>query len=120
MADDTNQQQAPEGEGSGQPPIGDALASVMRMVFERGQSRAEALAADGRGRLELRQLRKDRDTMYQKLGREVRRLVEAGELEHPGIVRGIERIEGVESRIAEVEARHGALVPGASEGEEGA
>jgi len=105
------------GAGGAQAPIGDALASVMRMVFERGQTRAEALAADGRGRLELRQLRKDRDAMYRKLGREVRRLLEAGEIEHPGLLRGVERVDAVEARIAEAEARQGALVPGERAGE---
>lgn len=118
MADETEGGRAAgQGSGEGQPPISDALASVVRMVFERGQSRAGALAADGRGRLELRQLRKDRDVMYQKLGREVRRLLEAGEIDHPGVRRGVERIEGIESRIATVAARHGAMVP-ASEGPE--
>lgn len=118
MADETDKQTG-AGEGADQAPIGDALANVMRMVFERGQTRAEAIAADGRGRLELRQLKKDRDAMYRKLGREVRRLLEAGELDHPGIRRGVERIQGVEARIEAVAARHGALVPaeeGAAEG----
>ena len=110
----------PSGEtpaGSGQAPIGDALANVMRMVFERGQTRAEALAADGRGRLELRQLRKDRDAMYRKLGREVRRLLEAGEIDHPGLRRGVERVDAVEARIAESESRQGALTSTEGEGE---
>lgn len=110
MAEET---ETPEGAGEGrdstQEPIGDALASVMRMVFERGQSRAGALAADGRGRLELRQLKKDRDAMYRKLGREVRRLLEAGEIDHPGIRRGVERIVGVEDRIETMTARPDAV-----------
>ena len=110
MAEET---EPPEGAGEGadstQEPLGDALASVVRMVFERGQSRAGAFAADGRGRLELRQLKKDRDAMYRKLGREVRRLLEAGEIDHPGIRRGVERIVGVESRIETVAARQGAV-----------
>ena len=112
MADET-EQDATAGQGTAdrQAPIGDALASVMRMVFERGQNRAGALAADGRGRLELRQLKKDRDAMYRKLGREVRRLLEAGEIEHPGIRRGVERIDALESRIEAVMARDGAVVP---------
>ena len=105
------------GAGGAQAPLGDALASVMRMVFERGQTRAEALAADGRGRLELRQLRKDRDAMYRKLGREVRRLLEAGEIQHPGLLKGVERVDAVEARIAEAEARQGTLVPGERDGE---
>lgn len=119
MADDTEQAAtAGQGTGEGQAPIGDALANVMRMVFERGQNRAGALAADGRGRLELRQLKKDRDAMYRKLGREVRRLQEGGEIEHPGIRRGVERIEALELRIDAVAARHGVVTPAPDSDEE--
>ena len=45
MADETEQTAtAGQGTGEGQAPIGDALANVMRMVFERGQNRAGAWA----------------------------------------------------------------------------
>lgn len=108
--------------GAGQPPLGDALGNVLKLVLERGQSRVESVAQDGRLRLELRQLRKDRDAMYRKLGREVRRLLEAGELDHPGVARGVERISGLDERITVLEAQMPRLRPrggGAGEGEPG-
>lgn len=37
--------------------------------------------------------------MYSKLGRELRHLVEGGELDHPGLKRGVERIEELDQRI---------------------
>ena len=96
--------------------VAEALGQVMRMVFERGQSRAGALAADGRGRLELRQLRKDRDAMYRKLGREVRRLIEADEIGHPGLERGVERVVELEQKIAAAEAGAGRQTQSADDG----
>lgn len=54
--------------------------------------------------LHLRQLRLDRDRMYQKLGKEARLLMEGGELSHPGVARAVERIREIEARIEEQEA----------------
>jgi len=56
-----------------------------------------------RERLTLRQLRADRDRMYQKLGKEARHLHEAGELEHPGVARGVARIRELEKKISDLE-----------------
>ena len=66
-------------------------------------------ASDGRVRLELRQLKRDRAARYEKLGREVQALIDGNEVTHPGLVRGVDRIRDVEKRIAEVEARMGAM-----------
>ncbi|MCB9778378.1 MAG: hypothetical protein H6742_07440 [Alphaproteobacteria bacterium] len=84
--------------------LGSAVLSLARVLFRRGRKTAKRAAEGGRVRLDLRQLRRDRDVMYQKLGREVRTLIEGGELRHPGLERGIGRIEELEARIAEVEA----------------
>lgn len=84
--------------------LGSALLGLARVVFRQGRVRAKQAAATGRVRLDLRQLRRDRDVMYQKLGREVVHLQEGGELQHPGLARGVERIREIEARIAEVEA----------------
>jgi hypothetical protein len=95
--------------------VRDAFGGLMRAVLGRGKKEVERAAAEGRNRLELRTLRRDRELMYQKLGKEVRRLAEAGELSHPGVARGV-------SRIAELDARIGALEQGlpGPEPEEGA
>ena len=52
----------------------------------------EVLARRGRERIEIYQARRDLDRLYQKLGRECVRLVEAGEISHPGVIAGAERI----------------------------
>lgn len=86
------------------PALSDALAGLVRGVLTRSRSEVERLAADGRSRLELRQLRKDRRAMYAKLGKEVRSLIEAEEVQHPGLVRGVQRIEDLDARISAAEA----------------
>ena len=39
--------------------------------------------------------------MYEKLGREVEQLCAAGEIHHPGLLRGVERIRALENQIKE-------------------
>jgi hypothetical protein len=86
------------------PVFGDALAGLLRGVLSRSRNEVERLASDGRARLELRQLRKDRSRMYGKLGKEVRALLEAEEVSHPGLARGVERIRELDDRITKAEA----------------
>ena len=86
--------------------FGEALGGLLRVVFQRGKVEMERAAAEGRMRLELHQLRKDRTAMYAKLGREVRALHEGGELSHPGIARAVERIQELDGKISAAEARH--------------
>lgn len=83
--------------------LSEAVTSVLRVLVRRGRVEAERLASRGRVRLDLRQLRRDRDVMYAKLGREARTLVEGGEIDHPGLHRGVDRIREIDVRIEEVE-----------------
>ena len=110
--------QAPEGgAGGGRVPqsrhedgalaggsLTEVLGGLVGVLLKRGRAEMGKRAATGRVRLDLRMLRRDRDQMYQKLGREARALVEACEVEHPGLRRGVERIEELETRMAKVEA----------------
>jgi hypothetical protein len=100
--------------------LADAMGGLLRVLFSRGKVEVERAAATGRVRLELRQLRRDRDIMYQKLGRELRALVEAGEVTHPGLVRGVARLDEMDANVRAVEAKAavGGVVdaPAASDG----
>jgi hypothetical protein len=84
-------------------PLAEMFADLFGKLWRRGRVEMEKAARKGRERLTLRQLRGDRDRMYQKLGKETRQLLEAGELEHPGIRRGVERIRELEARLLEAE-----------------
>ncbi len=83
--------------------LSDAVASLLRIAAERGRRRLGRAATQGRARMELRQLRRDRSRMVEKLGSEVIRLVEGGEISHPGLLRGVERIREQDARIEEAE-----------------
>ncbi|MDP6933357.1 MAG: hypothetical protein QGG40_10600 [Myxococcota bacterium] len=101
------QDSAPSGEPDPADKMGemaDSLVDLLGEVARRSWVGIERAASDGRVRLDLRQLRKDRSVMYQKLGREVRALVEGGEVSHPGLARGVHRIEELDARIAAIEA----------------
>lgn len=100
-------EQEPKGNAPRIPGVDPALVETVGGIFGKmlkaGLGEAERAARKGRDRLALRQMRNDRDRMYTKLGKEARQLLEAGELEHPGLRRGVERIRELEARLQEAE-----------------
>ncbi len=80
-----------------------ALGDGLGLLLERGQRELEVAAQTGRSQYELRQLRRDKEVLFTKLGREVRRLVEAGELLHPALGLNCERIQDIDARIRDIE-----------------
>jgi hypothetical protein len=87
------------------PAVGDALGILVQAIVRRGRSGLERFAHQGRLRMELRQLKRDRDTMLQKLGREAKALLEGGEIDHPGLRRGAQRIDELDASIAALAER---------------
>ena len=81
----------------------DLLMRLVELLQNKGKERVEELAEQGKKRLALRSLRKDKNKMYEKLGKEVERLVEAGEIHHPGLMRGVERIADLAKKIEEAQ-----------------
>jgi hypothetical protein len=81
----------------------DLFMALAMLVGAKGKDRLGLLAESGKKRLALRSLRKDRSKMYEKLGREVEQLSYAGEIHHPGLLRGVERIQALEHQIEEAE-----------------
>ena len=81
----------------------DLFMMLATMVGKRGKQRLGSLAQNGKKKLALRSLRKDRSKMYEKLGREVEQLCAAGEIHHPGLLRGVERIQELEKQIENAE-----------------
>jgi len=100
MADeDAREQPAPVGAS---PSLGSIVKELLEAVSQR--SRKEVVRARGQSRasMELRQLERDRTVMLAKLGREVLALLEGGEVDHPGLRRGANRITRLDEQIAEV------------------
>ncbi|MDP2308343.1 MAG: hypothetical protein Q8P18_20150 [Pseudomonadota bacterium] len=87
----------------GDEPLAEMFADLVGKLWRRGRVEMERAARKGRERLTLRQLRTDRDRMYQKLGKEARQLLEGGELDHPGLRRGVERIRELEAKLLQAE-----------------
>ncbi len=82
------------------PIVGEALERVLSVIRTRGRARAQQGARVARERIDAYQARRDLDKLYQKLGREVERLVEAEEIDHPGLVKGVERVQRQHARLA--------------------
>ena len=82
---------------------GAELGELFGKFISRAQTEAQRAARYGRDALSLRQVRADRDLMLVKLGKEVRQLVDAGEITHPGLVRGVARIAEFEEKIRSAE-----------------
>jgi len=80
-----------------------SVVNILKDLFDFVSTRSKtgiAVAQErGRHQLELRQLRKDRNKRLEKLGREVIALVEAGELEHPGLASHMGHIQALDERI---------------------
>ena len=75
------------------------FVQLLEVVLSKGKKEIKHFASDGRRRLDLRSLQKDRMKMYEKLGREVECLIEAGEISHPGLCRGVDRIHQLDEQI---------------------
>ena len=82
-----------------QPLIGDLLTRAVRRLLGRGRSELGRAAKTGRSKLELRQLQKDLDHFWARLGKTSRRLVEAGEIDHPALRKAMDRIDELELQI---------------------
>ena len=94
-AADTAGSDAASSAGSPRPSdeLDEALGQVATIVRREGMRWLRRGARGVRNRMEQAQSKRDLSLLYTKLGREVERLVEAGEIQHPGLLRGVERIQ---------------------------
>jgi len=80
-----------------------AMVNILKDLLDYVSTRSKAGIAvaqeRGRHQLEIRQLKKDRNKRLEKLGREVMALLDAGELEHPGLMSHMSHIEALDERI---------------------
>ena len=80
-------------------PFGDGVGRLLRRLLTRGRAEFGRAARSGRSQLELRQLQKDRDHFWVRMGKTAARLVEGGELDHPALRKAMSRIDEIEARI---------------------
>ena len=77
----------------------DILKDLFDYVSNRSKAGIAVAQEKGRHQLEIRQLRKDRNKRLEKLGREVMALIDAGELDHPGLNGHTKHILALDERI---------------------
>ena len=81
----------------------DLVIKILKVLKKKSQKELGRFATDGRRLLELRSLKKDRIKMYEKLGKEVEALIAAGDITHPGLRRGVQRIQMLDEQIEGLE-----------------
>jgi hypothetical protein len=84
--------------------LSDRMSALLRRGLRRGRVELTRVAERGRHQLELRQAHRDLEAFWIRLGRTAYRLVEAGELDHPALVRARDRIDALQERIDALEA----------------
>lgn len=90
-------------------PLADALVGLVKRALRRGRSEMGRAAEGSRRRLELRQMRKDLDHFWVRLGKTAHRLVEAGEIDHPGLRKAMVRIYELEVELDDALSHAGDL-----------
>lgn len=88
-------------------PLADALTDLLKRALRRGRTEMERAAEGSRRRLEVRQMRKDLDHFWVRLGKTAFRLVEAGEIDHPALRKAMARIDELEHELDALRARDG-------------
>lgn len=83
----------------------EGLAGWVVDVLQRGRRGIGRAADRGRLRIEIRQLERDRDALWRRLGKTAHHLVEAGEIDHPAIRKAMARIAELDARIGALQAR---------------
>lgn len=77
----------------------DRMKEVLRIVLTKGMKGMVKAGSQGVDQVELRSLRKKKERLYMKLGKEAAILAKQGDLEHPGLTRALSHLAEVEQEI---------------------
>ena len=103
MEDDNQEstptEDAPALSGPSMDGLTDLFVELVQWVGRGGRERLGQGARASKRAMERHQAKKDVDRLYQKLGRETIRLLEAGEIAHPGLEARLPRIEEEQRRL---------------------
>jgi len=86
------------------PILADLVSTTLKRWVEAGRSELSRAARSSKQRLEIRQLRRDRDRFWIRLGKNAYRLTEGGEIDHPALRKAMARIDDLQARIEELVA----------------
>ena len=86
-------------------PVAELVGSALERLVRRGRRTVGRAAEASRSRLELRQLQRDRDAFWVRLGKTAYHLVQDGEIEdHPTLRKAIDRIDALERQSAAMQS----------------
>ena len=77
----------------------DAMLQLAKRAFNKSRTRVDWAAEKAKKRLEKRQMKKDLDHFWVRLGKTAHNLVEAGEIDHPALRKAMVRIAELESQL---------------------
>ena len=78
----------------------DLIRSVIKTAVKQSATGARVVGHQSKKQIQIRTLTQRKNTLYQKLGKEVEQLVIQGELSHPGIQRALEHLASVDEELA--------------------
>lgn len=81
------------------PVLSELVAGALQRLVDGGRAGLRGAADRGRRRLERRQLERDLEQFWVRLGKTTYHLVEAGELEHPALQKAMDRIDRLQEQI---------------------
>lgn len=102
MKSDSDPSTHPDPSPQLEPVLSDLVLRMFRKVVDRSRTELGRAAKSGRSQLELRQLQKDLDHFWVRLGKTTARLVQGGEIDHPALRKALERIDEIEAKIDEL------------------
>ncbi len=78
----------------------DMLLSIIKSAVKQSTTGARVVGHQSKRQLQIRTLMQRKNTLYQKLGKEVEQLVIQGEISHPGIQRALGHLASVDEELA--------------------
>ena len=78
----------------------DMIRTVIKTAMKQSATGARVVGHQSKRQIQIRTLHQRKNTLYQKLGKEVEQLVIQGELSHPGIQRALEHLKAVDEELA--------------------
>ena len=87
------------------PRVGAIVSEMLEHALNTGQHSIVRVAESGRHRLEERQLRKDLEHFWVRLGKTAFHLLEAGEIDHPALQKAATRINALERQLDEIHSK---------------
>ena len=87
-----------KGSSAGESSFSTVLTGLAHTI-KIGSEALSVGAENGRNRLDKISVKRDLDRLYWKLGKEIVALVKAGEIEHPGVIERVNRIERLITRL---------------------